>query len=1115
MDRRDSERHAGPADPGADTALVPSDLEPNGAPAPSRADHTIYLDEATPNGGDLDALVGVDPSHYELKEEVARGGMGLVRRARDRRVGREVALKELLVDAPKQRLRFEREARITGQLQHPSIVPVYELGHWPDQRPFYTMKLVAGRPLDAVVREARDADARLALVPRILPAVEAIAYAHEQGVIHRDLKPANVLLGDFGETVVIDWGLAKGIGEPDHQLPTEPDVTPPDNTAVRQSGADLTAAGAVLGTPAYMSPEQARGEPLDARADVYSLGALLYHALSGARPYGAQLPQTTLVAVLAGPPAPLSTLAPEAPADLVGIVNKAMARDPNDRYADARDLARDLEAFSRGRLVATYNYTSRELLARFVRRNPALSLTIVSLFVVVFVGAAATLQAYRRSERERERANRERVRAQTAEQRAVGEERTAHERLAQVHWRSAARRLQGDDHLGAELLAAAALLQNPSNPQSPYHRLGGEQPLSPQQRSQQLAGPAATWAAARALRFASRGYEFTGHRDWIFDVLPSADGRWVVSTSADHDVRIWDARTGQLHHTLEGHEDTVFQAAIRHDGQEIATSSYDGTVRLWSFPNGAPKRTLRHPAGRAYGVCYTSSGTLFSVGLGGKLAVWDPASGRLVSQLAVTRYLPWRLDCSAKSRLAVLGTAGPETVLIDVRAPRVVRRLSNDGTQVRGAVLTPDQKHVVTADKMGLLRRIDLTTGAVRAENNVGGAFVSLAISSDGRWLALGADGITMVDAATLRPVARLHGHKSTVVALAFDPTNRRIYSGSFDRSIIEWRVPEARDGLTLLGPRVSSGDSASVSPDGQMLVSAGDDTIVRLWDLSTGRLLHAFEGHTAPVRGLRFIDASRVASVGMDRTLRIHDITTRRTTRVLPLPHFGFELAYAPASGMIAVASGDGNVVVFEQGDWSSHVIPNVHEARTWWVGFDPTGYRLASASYSGSVALLDPTKRSVIRKWKGHEARIFAAGWRPDGKELTTADWNGWVRGWEPATGKRLREWREVAGERIFSLAWSPDARWLLLTTAGGMRLHQPDGVLVGRLDFVAGATAAAWTPDGKRMIFASGGRIFVLPLDTDSWRVDPVSLLDAAERAAGTTLRATLGIDGETSP
>ena len=1078
-----------------------------GEPGDEVADTLVAPAEPGEPEREAPALVDVDPGHYEMGGEVARGGMGVVRRARDLRAQREVALKELLGGSEKLRVRFEREARITAQLQHPSIVPVYEVGQWPDGRPFYAMKLVGGRPLDDVVDEALDPDARLALVPRILPAVEAIAYAHEQGVIHRDLKPANVLLGEFGETVVIDWGIARFMDEPE-EAPT-PEASDaagderattgkrPSSLGAGRRSSKLTVEGAVVGTPGYMPPEQAMGRPVDARADVYALGALLYHALSGEPPYDGTDVQAILVELLTEPPVPLATRAPSAPSDLIGIVEKAMARDPADRYADARELARDLEAFTTGRLVGAYRYSSWELITRFVRRNPALTAALAILAASAVAFAVAIVAAQRESERER-------ARAVEAEQRALNQERVAHERLAQVHAQEAVRRLQRGDLLGAEVLAAGALLEQPANPASPHHALAPA--LPPDVRAARLAGPAATWSAARALRFASHERVLSAHTDWIYDTLASDDGRWLVTTGADRRAIIWDARDGGVHRELEGHTGTVFQAALDREGATLATSGYDGTVRLWSFPDGRPIRTLEHPTDRVYGVCFAHDGSLIAAGLEGRVAVFDPASGAVTRELQLTSALPWRLDCARDAPVAVAGTSGSEAVVLDLGAGAVRHRLMHGGSYVHCAILDPGGR-VVTVDKQGVLRRFDPISGAVLAQAQVGGACEALAGSPDGRWLAIGWDEITVVDAATFRPVARLEGHRSIVVALSFDASGRRLYSGGEDRRVGSWAIPSARAGLALPTPTAAEIDTIRVSPNGRRLASVGDDGVVRLWDLETGREALALEGHSAPIRGLLWRDDAQLITSAMDLTLRTHDVGRAETTSVVTLPHFGDELARGADLTTLAIGSGDGSVLL-EAPERGERRVLEVFGERAWWVGFDPAGRRLAAASYDGSVALIDPRAGEVVNRWSGHEARIYDADWRPDGEELTTGDLDGWVRGWDPETGERVRQWRARDGERVISLAWSADARWLLVTTDEGMRVHHPDGTLALRLDLGARTTAAAWTTDG-RMIFASEGRVHVLPLDTESWRADPEALLAEAEAAAGATLDALIGL------
>ena len=305
-----------------------------------------------------------DPDRYELLGEHARGGIGKVLRVRDRYLDRVVAIKMLMSTSNASRARFEREARITARLEHPSIVPVHEAGRWPTGEPFYAMKLVSGRPLRDVIREATTRNERLALLPTVSAVAEAIAYAHSEGVIHRDLKPSNILVGEYGETVVVDWGLARRIDGDDDRAG--------DDGPYRAAGSpNVTRAGDVLGTPAYMSPEQARGERTDERADVYALGAILYETLTGAHPYSGGSSDEVIRKVIAEPPPPIGEVEPNIPPDLVAIVSKAMARDPDQRYRNADGLGLDLRRYLTGQLVRAHRYSARERISRWATRHRA------------------------------------------------------------------------------------------------------------------------------------------------------------------------------------------------------------------------------------------------------------------------------------------------------------------------------------------------------------------------------------------------------------------------------------------------------------------------------------------------------------------------------------------------------------------------------------------------------------------------------------------------------------------------------------------------------------------------------------------------------------------------
>jgi serine/threonine protein kinase/tetratricopeptide (TPR) repeat protein len=339
---------------------------------------------------------------YRILRPHARGGLGEVFVARDEELHREVALKQIQdqhADNPEGRGRFLLEAEITGGLEHPGIVPVYGLGHYADGRPFYAMRFIRGDSLKNAIERfhqanvpGRDPSARAVefrqLLGRFLDVCNAIAYAHSRGVLHRDLKPGNVMLGKYGETLVVDWGLAKPLGRPDVS-------TPPGEEALRPalaSGSVETLPGSALGTPQYISPEQAAGrlEQLGPASDVYSLGATLYCLLTGQVPFpdphGGGV-EEVLQRVQRGEFPPPRKVHRQVPPALEAVCVKAMALRPGDRYASPRALADDIEHWLADEPVSAFREPLRTRVARWGRRHK----TLVKGAAVLLVTAVAAL----------------------------------------------------------------------------------------------------------------------------------------------------------------------------------------------------------------------------------------------------------------------------------------------------------------------------------------------------------------------------------------------------------------------------------------------------------------------------------------------------------------------------------------------------------------------------------------------------------------------------------------------------------------------------------------------------------------------------------------------------
>ncbi|MEO8701392.1 MAG: protein kinase [Kofleriaceae bacterium] len=431
---------------------------------------------------------------YTVTEELGRGGMGRVVAATDSALARGVAIKQSLSDRAEDLARFEREVRITAKLEHPSITPIYDAGRDSSGHPYYVMRRLQGQPLSDLVTRAKTQRDRLALVPNVVAAVDAAAFAHARRIIHRDIKPWNILVGDYGETLLIDWGLARELDAADDVPASDADQAPGDA---------LTRAGRAYGTPGYMAPEQARGEPVDERIDVYALGATLLHVLSGVTPYDGSSATEWIQRASKGVTPKLELIGPEVPRELVAIVAKAMANVKTERYRDASELATDLRAFLAGQLVAAHRYTVGERVRRFVRRHRvAVAVATIAVVALGIGGAIAITNVVE-----------ERGRTAAAQLEAHANEQLANDRLQRRLLDRASRLVATDP-----TRALAVLRQLPAG--SPH------------------AGRARDIAAIAAAGGIAHGR--AAHTGFIHALAVSPDGRWIASGGADGTLQIHD-----------------------------------------------------------------------------------------------------------------------------------------------------------------------------------------------------------------------------------------------------------------------------------------------------------------------------------------------------------------------------------------------------------------------------------------------------------------------------------------------------------------------------------------------------------------------------------------------
>ncbi|UQA55400.1 serine/threonine-protein kinase [Polyangium aurulentum] len=988
-----------------------------------------------PEGGPR--LHVVDRSVYAVEDEVAQGGIGRVVAAWDKRLGRRVALKQLIEGVSTPEDRFVREARITARLQHPSIVPVYEAGRWPSGEPFYAMKLVEGRTLSQVIAEAGTLEERLPLLPRVLAVAEAVACAHEKRIIHRDLKPANVILGSFGETVVIDWGLAKDLAE------EEAEARAPAGEATTQarrgggSGGGLTVEGSIMGTPAYMPPEQAEGDPVDERADVYAIGAILYHLLAGVPPYDGMEVDGILEQVHDGPPVPLPVLERGIPQDLLAIVEKAMARDPARRYPTAKELAHDLRRFLAGQWVGAYRYGLREILRRFVRRHRAvLAVSIAALLVLVVgieVGLSKVMEARDRAQKKQVDADRARGVAQAAERRALKRA----DELTLVQARTALDRDPND---------AIAWLAT----------------LSPSSGHWSGARVLAADARARGLAVVLRGHRAGMNR---VDFFP--DGRRLASTSDDHTARLWDLEGNEVA-VLEGHTDEVWGMDLSPDGRFVATGSKDHTVRLWDVETGVPSTIASFEAG-VKDVLFSPDGRLIFATNGGEALVWDRETGEFELRAMVPGARHFALF--SEDRRAVLRLHAGHIERIDLDTGEVASLPME--FEPHAVAVHAGRDLLAVGTLQNVIHLMDVRTGATRLLEGLSSPARWLEISPDGRKLAAGErDGAVWVW-DTLDEEGRVVGrHEGPVVRLAFSPDGRRLASTSSDHTLGVWDLAAGGEGRLLRGFRDET-FGVSFSPDGALVAAGSGDFTARIFRVE-GEASVALQGPSART-------LAAVLSPAGDTLALAGDLGDVRLVPMFggdPIVLRGHQgqaraIAFSPDGGLVASAGDDGTVRVWTR-DGGVVRGATMSGPALLALAFSPDGRWVVAAGIDGVVRLID-VQGGEDRTLAEHTGVVRALAFSPDGARVVSAGADGAVRAWDRGTGEGGIVGRHDGPVTV--LAFSPDGARL---ASGGddHRLRIWD--LVGGAKVVVssggyGVAHVAFTSDGARVV-ATGGEAAV---------------------------------------
>jgi len=960
---------------------------------------------------DLQTLPFVTRERYEMDRIFAQGGIGRILKATDLYLDRIVAIKEMRrVGSRYARLRFAREIRITAKLQHPNIIAVHEAGRWPHGEPFFTMKLVEGGSLDEAIDRADNPRQRRDLLPRVIDAADAMAYAHSQDIVHRDLKPTNILVGPFAETVVIDWGLAK-----DKSLPEEGELPPP--SAIPSNPVSYqTTDGAVMGTPPYMPPEQAAGKVVDERADVYALGAILYHVLSGRVPYFEAPPRAVLRRVLSGPPTSLELLEPHTPPDLLAIVEKAMSRDPKQRYADAADMAEELHRYADGRLVRAYTYSPMELLQRFVRRYRA-AVTVAAIGGILLFSLAAW--SVRRIAQQRDQAQEARVAAEAAA-----------EREAEAH-AEAERRLAEAILSGAE----AALTQDPTL--SVGLMKGLTEPL-----------PGAITVAADAVERGVARKVLTGPLDRI-EAVTMTEGDGVVATSTDGNVWRWDTDGDG---TASAFHQGRVPALATTDRLGLLTLGYDGKLARWK--GGEAKAFFAEST--SWRVMATAGDHVALAGLDGLrlLRATDGAPEVILSD-ATPLDRPAFIALSADAKQIVTGHHAGNRALWHRRdaEPLVLEHPA----PVTVAVFD-ERGQLVTGCEDGQLRTFVDSPEPTQTRRAHRGPITALVVADDNTLVSAGFDGVvkawsTDVDAP--RPILE---HAERVMTLVLSADRKRVASGSWDRSVgafdletqRQWRLRGHRDAVGAL----------AFSADGQSLASGSWDREVRIWSLGVGEPRLRRRAHRFGVKAVAFSpDGKLLASAGHDDRVRLW--TSDGVPKQTWTGHEDhvFRVLFSPDGRWVASSSDDRTVRLWPVGG-GKPIIHRGHEADVEELAFSADGKYLASAGEDQKVGLW-PVGARDGRMLEGHAGAVTGVVFHGD--ELLSAGRDGTVRTWNPKNGRASEPWS--LGRPVMALGHATSADVLGVATAEAVFVRADDGEPVS-LDMIKAGEHLTFTKDGREV-------------------------------------------------
>ncbi len=945
-------------------------------------------------------LPQVPQGSYEVLGELGRGGLGRVNCAQDKRLQRVVAVKELLRHNNQAKERFLREALLTARLQHPGIIPIYEAGVWPSGEFFYSMKMVQGEPLDKLISKYKTLEERLGLLPQLLAASEAMAYAHSQKIIHRDLKPANILVGEYGETVVIDWGLAKDL--------TTREVGPdPINEDGYRANADngLTVDGAIMGTPAYMPPEQAKGKQVDERADVYSLGAILYHMLAGASPYQGRNSRAVLLEVAQGKVIPLEDKQQGTPKDLLAIVKKAMDIEAERRYPTAEAFAKDLKKFLTGQLVEAYQYTTFERFGRWFKKNKGvLSVAAASLAVLVGVGGYSLYRVYdeqvqrAKAEEEKTAAVSEKLALQDAENQKLKEEKKK-AAIAEV------KRLL-EENPSAALKAIKALPGDISERTKEFWRQDAYSRGVPSLLAD-LSSPVSALAVSQS------GALFMATQDGaVYEINPENKTKNVLRTSGDKIIGLDLAQDKNLLFGAGTNGQTFFRDLI--GGKNIELPELPKVSNLYSWLS-------------------SSGSNLLLVSLDTKDAFVENIDSKKILKLIGQEQASESIRFSQNEEWVASGSADGNVYLWNIskcmkenKDCKGVSIFSSSVTKPVGIRFTKDNSRIYFVTSNGGLFKYDLVKNKLEQISSRLVNTIRLEISPDDSKLSIATvEGIHLWDLKSLQ-YERLPGLQKPGDSIVFskdstmlianddafdiwvwdlvDNTTRRLSAGggmssylsfnSDDKYIVSasiigevflWNLEQIQGKSNF---KETDAIDVNTSTDGKYFSTSEKNGDINLWPIECLQKKceapKVIKGNGVPFSETRFSPKAPYFA-GVDEAGKLYLLDLRQDTPRILMEKDAINLSFSPNGEFLAVAAANHNVELWELSS-GQHSSLSAHQDLVSAVAFSPDSQILASTGFDGTIRLWNVSTKKL--ESTSQEMPLALLEWSPSGGSLVAAD-------------------------------------------------------------------------------------------------------------------------------